>query len=583
MIFNFIKKYDAEIVCLALALFLLSKMLLPGYVLTLDMAWSPEMPYAWNTDAPNNAYPLWVLIHALTLIIPSWVVQKIVLGGLIFSLLYIPWRFLPFVEGVYARIFSAGVFALNPFVYARVLAGQWFILLAYALLPLLLYALVRLSQKPDRRSGAIFFLVLSLIGLLSIHFLYLSCLVSALWLGTHMVCDWWRGGEDSLRVVRILRYGTFAGLGFIILNLFWIVPVALRSAPIEARFDETYFSAFASAGHGVVPVVANVAVLGGFWGENLVWGKYFAWPQDTAVFWIAVFFIFIFIGRGVVHLLRNPATRFHAGVILGIGIFAYVTALGMADTPFQNFNLFLYEHVPFWSGLRDSHKIAGVLALVYAVFAGVGVSAFLSKIKKRSVSTESFVSMLVLLVPILFGMYMWGGMHGGLRSVWYPADWYEAKSIVDKMPAGEKTLVLPWHGYLSLDFADNKIVGNPTQAFFGRTRVIAGRGVELGKIYDQEVDAEYRDIDAFLLQAQNLTPEIISAGLRERGVTTLIIMTNPDVALSGEGLTHWVTEYSSVVERATPYVREKTWSEMLGQKTHTIFGGSSIIIKEILP
>lgn len=583
MIIGFTKKYAVSLLCFLLAVFLLSKMLLPGYVLTLDMTWTPAVPTVWSADGLNNTFPILAFIHTLSLIVPAWLVQKMVLVVLFFLLFFMPYKFLPFVEGMSARIFATGIFALNPFVYSRVLAGQWFHLLGYAFLPLLLYALVPLSQKPDRRSAIIFFLALCLIGLLSIHFLYLACVLSGLWLFFYWVRDWWSGGEGTLRMKSALGWVSIVGACLLVVNLFWIVPAMMRSAPLEARFDQTYYSVFAASGTAGVPVMANVAVLGGFWGESQVWGKYFVWPQSSAIFWMAVVFTFIFIGWGVWILVNNPKTRFHALVLLGIGILAYVTALGTADTPFQNFNLFLYQHIPFWSGLRDSHKIAGVLALVYAVFAGVGVGGFLSFIKKRSVSAEAFISMLVLLVPIIFGMYMWGGMHGQLRPVWYPNGWYEAKAIIDKMPAGEKVLVLPWHGYLSLDFADNKIVANPTASFFGRDRIVASKTVELGKIYDQEVSTEYRDIDTFLRNAQNLSPDLISAGLKSRGITSILILINPGIEKSEEGLTYWKTEFSKEKEAPLGASKDKTWSVMLEGKSTTIFEDPAIIIKHIQP
>lgn len=578
MVLSFLKKYMPVFVCLGLAIFLLSKMLLPGYVLTLDMAWTPEIPYAWSADGLNNSILVYVLLHVLSLAMPSWVVQKVLLVGLFFLLFYIPWKFLPFVEGTSARIFAAGIFALNPFVYTRVLAGQWFHLLGYAFLPLLLYALTRISHKPDRRSAAILFGALFLIGLFSIHFLYLACVVSGIWLAIQFAQAYRIGGAGSAK--RIARFSALAGIWLLVANLYWIIPAAARSAPLEARFGETYFSAFAAAGNDGVGVMANVGVLGGFWGESLPWRYYFVWPQDQVVFWVAAFVIFALVWLGLWRLWNKKETRPYALALVVIGIFAYITALGMAGTLFKYLNLFLYEHIPFWNGLRDSHKIAGILALMYAVCAGVGASAFLATIKKKNAAFESFASMAILVFPAIFGMYMWGGMHGQLTPVWYPQGWYEAKSAISQLPQGEKVLVLPWHGYLSLDFAQNRIVANPTEAFFGQEHIVSGRGVEFGKIRDQEVDAEYRDMDAFLLEAEKFSPQMLVAGLKERGISRILIIVNPAIPSSEEGLTRW-KHFSAEIGDAPDTMETKTWVEMLPVETTTLINSDSVVLKGI--
>lgn len=575
MVLNFYKKYIVAFVCLLLAVFLLSKMLLPGYILTLDMVWLPALPYGWRVDELNNSFLIHAFLHALSLLISAWVVQKMLLVALFFLLFYIPWKFLPFVAGTWARVFAAGVFALNPFVYSRILAGQWFHLFGYALLPLLLYSLVRLTDRSDRRSAGIFFLALFCIGLFSIHFLYLACVVSGIWLFSHVVHVWWKGSAGQAK--SIAQSAFLAGLGFVLINLYWIIPALVRPAPLEARFDQTYFTAFAAGANDTVPVLANVAVLGGFWGEHMAWRYYFVWPQEQMVFWVAAISILALVGLGVWRLLRKPETRFSAAILCVIGIGAYVTALGAADTPFQHFNLFLYEHVPFWSGLRDSHKIAGVLAVVYAVFAGVGVSAFLEKIKARSVSMESFSSVAILLLPAIFGMYMWGGMHGQLAPVWYPQGWYEAKGTIDQLPPGEKVLVLPWHGYLSLDFARNRIVANPATAFFGRDRVVAGRGVEFGSIHDQEIDPKYRDIDRFVLSAETLTPQQLASGLKERGISHILIIENSAIPRSEEGLTKW-RQFSMEVGDPLDTKNVKTWANLLSGEIDTVIISPSVVL-----
>jgi len=580
MILNFIKKYSAPLLCLLLALFVLSKMLFPGFVLTLDMSWTPTVPLNWNTDTPNNTFLVRALLHALSIIIPSWMVQKLMLITLFFLLFYMPWKFLPLVRGTAARMFAAGIFAANPFVYSRMLAGQWAHLFGYAFLPFLFSALVDLSENPSRRHGINFFLALFCIGSFSIHYFYLACVISVIWLCSFIVRSFIQ--RQTKQGKRIVLYALVGIVGFCIVNLFWILPALTRKTPLEERFNEVYFSAFAAAPNGPASVMTNVAALGGFWGEDMAWRYYFVWPQDHTVFWFSVLVMLTLVLVGLLQLLKDKRTRFAAGVLFSIGVFAYITALGAADTPFKIFNMFLYNYIPFWSGLRDSNKIVGILVIVYAVCSGVGVHKLLVKLKERSGNLESFASIAILALPMVFGMYIWGGFHGQLNPVWYPQDWHEAKAMITALPPQEKVLVLPWHGYISLSFAENRIVSNPAESFFGKTRVLVGRGIGFGSIHDQEIDPMYRDIDTLVANAKNLSPRSLAKALEARGISDILIIVNPAIPRSEEGLTRW-TAFSKESGLLADVGIEPTWTELLADQTTTILRGTSIVMKKIMP
>jgi hypothetical protein len=210
------------------------------------------------------------------------------------------------------------------------------------------------------------------------------------------------------------------------------------------------------------------------------------------------------------------------------------------------------------------------------------MSVFLSAIHKRSKNIEAFLSMAVLALPVIYGMYMWGGMRGQLDPVAYPASWYETKTLIDQMPRGEKVLVLPWHLYLSLDFAKNRIVANPAEAFFGSEHIIAGRSVEIGRIYDQEVDTAYRDIDTFVSRAEQMSQEELRAGLRARGITAVLIITNPAIPRSEEGLTRW-THFSAEIGGYVDTEEATTWEEILPDEEIVRFSDNSLVLMKIIP
>lgn len=582
LLVSLVRTYWMPLFALGVAVALLFQMLAPGYVLTLDMAWTPEMPFLWSAELPNNTYLLDALIHALAHVVPAWLVQKAILIGIFFLLLYLPYRFLPYIEDPYARVFAALVYTLNPFVYARMLAGQWEVLLGYALLPLFLCALVQLTRRPRTRTALYLAAALTLIAHTSLHIFYLASGVAVFWILAHVVWALIRNGEHMLRLG---IYALICALGTFALNAYWLIPAFIRAAPLENRFDPAFFEAFAASGNGAIPAILNVAVLGGFWGESQAWRYYFSWPQDSVLFWIASALLWLLALWGAIagSRSREMRVRFEVILLIFISACAYICALGLADTPFYALNAFLFEHVPLWAGLRDSHKIVSVLSLVLALMSGLGVQALLTRAHERWAQVASFLSVAVFLIPVVSGMYMWGGFRGQLNPVEYPPVWYEAKRTIETLPEGERVLVLPWHGYLSLHFADNRVVANPARVFFGRERIEAGRGIEFDGVRDQEVDSNYRDIDAFVRSADTLSEVELLEGLRARQITHILIIANPSIPDSEMGMTRWTHFTRSDSEVIHEGEETKLWRERLPKETKALHTAEQLVLLALPP
>lgn len=548
-------------------------MLLPGYILTLDLVWVPHLPLVWATDSFNNAYPLFAFFHYLSFVVPGWVGEKVMLVALFFLIFYLPMRCLPFIESRFARMFAGLLYALNPFVYTRMLAGQWLVLAGYALLPLLLFSLERFTSRWSKRAAVELGLVLALIGVVSTHFVYLALLVVTLRLTVHVAAQLRHTFQTKMVTVPI-KTGEMCSsifmiaVAFLLLSSFWIVPAMLRHAPVESRFDTTHFEAFAAAPNGDVPVMLAVLTLGGFWGESQPWSLYFRWPQAEPLFWVAAAAVGILVCVGVYAALRRRLYIETFFLIL-LGLLAYVTALGAAQTPLRAFNMFLYAHMPMWEGLRDSQKIVGLLALVYIVSAGLGVDLVVRSV--RSKARLAVVTCMLVLIPALFGMYEWRGFHRQLQPVWYPDGWAEAKAITDTLPPGEKVLVLPWHGYLSLPFNNQLIVSNPAPAYFGETRVVAGKSIDLGAVHDEEVDATYRALDAVLSSETAPSSKTLSTLLHDDHIRHVLILANGGTQSGSVNWTDLLGQGDAVDNREGE----------IGGKSGKIWVLGTVILKEI--
>lgn len=519
---TFLRRHAVPLFLGVLTLLMVGPMLWPGYILTLDMPWTPQVPLLWSAHGFNNAFPIYALLALLSWIMPSWIVQKLLLTGIVFLLFYVPWRWLPMVASNGARVAAAMLYALNPFVYARMLAGQWGVLVAYALLPFFLSALLRLMEEPDRKGALRFTLALVLLSLGAIHFTYLALSVSLLFVSVYAGV---RVGRKEYRGA--LRLARQTGLGivlFLFISTYWLVPALMRSAPQEHTFTTADATTFAAAQNERTPVTLNVLALGGFWGEQQAWRYYFLWPQDTRLFWVATLFIGLLVLYGVYAGVCDPHMRSGTLMLVCIGILAYITALGAAQTPLYDFNLWLYQHVPGWNGLRDSHKIAAFLALVYATLFGMGISRLLAHMQRQT--TYRIACAVFILLPAYTGMYQWWGWHEQLNPVWYPQAWYDVQAAL--MRTQDKTLVLPWHQYLSLPFAHQLLVANPTPTFFGRDRIIASKDSEIGGLAPSTYDATSTDIDTLMQSAATYPTETLRKRLIDYGISHILIMAPPE-------------------------------------------------------
>ena len=161
------------------------QLLLPGYVLTLDMVFGPShvfyMPQGYLAGLPIS-----VLIYLASYVIPAWLVEKVILAGIFFALFYLPLKFfpeeleVPQISYSWGKYFAAIFYAVNPFVYERFLAGQWEVLIGYALLAPLVYVLLRFLRAPRMKAALWLAAILLIIGLFSIHALVMSVLFVAL-------------------------------------------------------------------------------------------------------------------------------------------------------------------------------------------------------------------------------------------------------------------------------------------------------------------------------------------------------------------------------------------------------------------
>jgi hypothetical protein len=342
------------------------------------------------------------------------------------------------------------------------------VLLGYGFFPLSVLALERFMETPSGKRFLTFAFVFALYPLVSLHwayiaagFLFLYALVSVaqkqLW-------------KKLVTPDAFKKYLTLAGI-FLLVNSFWIFGF-FEAGETFSRITLEDFKAFATLADPRLGVWFNVLSLYGIWAQDFLFPKdlFSGWPLVSAAV-LALFLLGAWrAGRGKNALALTVIAGFIPTLLLATG---YGSAL---TRPLIDW---LFYHLPFFGGLRDTAKLTGLLAFSYALLVPVGLSVVMEYFFRRvRCKNEKLPSMLAAGISMLL-VFLWagallGGAHGQLNAYSYPADWYAAEEFLRADPVAGKALFLPWHAYLKLNFADNAMAANPARVFFS-SPMISGK------------------------------------------------------------------------------------------------------------
>ena len=495
-----------------LSLAILGPLLLPGYILTLDMVFTP------NTDFTPELYglkenisagaPLFLSLQLVNKLVPTWLLQKVILFLIFFLAGLGAYRLFP-LKGI-GSIFAGLLYTLNPFTYTRFLAGHWMLLAAYALTPFAIKAFIDLLGGGGTRSIIKVVIFSTLVGLLQVHGLFLLLLAYFIISVIKLV----RERRDSARLLQLSKLIVVTAGAFLVVNLYWLVPVLTMKDILASQINQADLLVFAPESTSTFRVMPAIASMHGFWRGGYVYAK------DILPFWW-VFFVFILylVIYGFVCNYRSkevswgttpsgqPPSRDNVGwlvVSFGlIGVVSFLLAVGAASEISKPTFVWLWEHVFFFRGFRDSQKFVALLCLTYAYLGGLGVNEFAQMMREQSRKLLRLINAVLIVVAIsspMVGCVTMFGFYGQLRTIDYPEEWYEVNKYLNQDSDDFNVLVLPWHQYIDYSWLANndKRLGNPAQRFFNKP-VISGDNVEVDGIYSQSTNPISKYVE-FLLE-----------------------------------------------------------------------------------
>ena len=489
-----------------LALAIMLPLLLPGFILTLDLVFTPNIAFPSEL---TNAYPLHIVLWALNLVLPGEIIEKLLLLTILIAsgtgahrlVRTIPPGKLIAPEYLRWGAYVGGIFyMINPFTYSRFMAGQWQVLLGYALLPIFVLQFIRFIAKPSRRTALLVALWAAIISALSIHHLGMLLIIGAVAGGLSLWRYW---GTAQLK--KILGWGLASIAALVVMSSYWLVPALTGNSSITSTtesFDKSHHEAFATSDEGAFGAVGNVIRLQGFWVEERA---LYILPQDRLPAWgLVAIAIWALIGCGVVAAWRGQ--RFMALLFGAVGLLGII----LAATPLLSS---LSDLLPFVDGYREPHKFVTLIALAYVYFAAIGTAWLLQLAhQKWGEGSVSTLLVILLLLPIAFTPTMLWGFSRQLAPRDYPADWYAVNEKMNQAEKGGKALFLPWHQYMKFEFAD-RIIANPADKFFDK-KVVVSDDPEFKDIRPTHPDNEKQDIGRALNNPKTLPTALAKHGIR---------------------------------------------------------------------
>lgn len=506
---SFLYRHQVLLTFSLVSLAILGPLLKPGYILTLDS------PIAFNREpiahlagltsiptsvfgATGNSAPYSLVMSVLDRLMPSWLVQKILLF-LILLLAGVGVTRLPLLQGV-GRYFAGVFYVLNPFIYIRFMAGQWGLLLGYALMPFALKAFIDLLENATLRNAIKLALLVTLVGLAQLHSLALLLLLFLVLLIVKLVRE-----GTAVPYRRLVRSSSVALGLFIAVNLFWIIPFLTDIAAgqtVVGRFDDRDRELFQPVSISSLGVVFDVASLHGFWrGTYNYAGDFFA------LWWLPFVLILFLVFLGAVTWVNRVKEHWLPLGLAVIGFLSFVLALGVATSPTGFVFKGLWAAAPGFAIFRDSHKFLALLALAYAYLGALGVQELWRLYAAPRIHIRWHWSRLLimgsLLLPLAIAFPMVGSA-GQMRATDFPEEWQDVRDVLKADRADYQVLFLPWHMYMGFDWLpnDEKLLADPSPGFFG-TEVIGADNIEFG-VFSQSVNPVSEYIALLLAHSQEI-------------------------------------------------------------------------------
>ncbi len=440
--------WPARLLALAVALVVTGPALAPGFVLLRDMVFVPRQDLDLDALGLGGTLPRAVPVDAvmglLTAVVPGDLVQKAVLLAVVHAAVLGAARLVP--PGPDGRRGLAGavaglVYGWSPYLAERLLMGHWSLLVAWAALPWIARAALRLRAGTPQ----------------ALPWLVLACAPAALTP---------TGSLLAAGVVVVLagrRRRLLAAGAVLLLSLPWIVAGVLH--PAGGASDAVGVAAFAARAEGWGGPLLALLGTGGIWNAGAV-------PSSRASALLPVVSLLL-VCLAVVGWASRPALRGPGRGILLLGGAGLLLAMAGTVPGLRDLVEFFVRAVPGAGLLRDAQKWVAWWALPLAVGAGLGARRLAGEVRARSAlpGLGGGVAAAAVLLPLIAVPDLVWGVGGRLQPVQYPADWQRVREALARETGPGDVLVLPFGAYRAFGWNDGRPQLDPAARWLPRPTV----------------------------------------------------------------------------------------------------------------
>ena len=422
-------------------LWCLHSLLAPGYVLQIDAVFGPHMPLSLS----GVGAPLTLVAHLLG----GYWSGRLYVGLAIFLCGFGPMVLLRRLNWM-AQVPAGLLGALNPFVYDRVVEGQWGVAAGAGMLFLWLAAWEGLLRRPSAGRLAL----TAGAGWLAVVFDQHTIGVLLVLAAASLL--WRRAWRDRRTLVWGL--GSFvllvAALSYALSPFFSGPNSTYYSVQHFSRADLVEFRSTASPRYGLW---VNLLGLYGFWAERLgripmlnsgtPW-----WPLAAAVL--------------AALAIAGAWVRREWAWLLGCAVLGLLIAGSTATGPGQEAFLWLMQRIPLVGAYREPEKWSELWLLAVVVLS----SAVMDQLRRtpRHASWGGALTVVLVAATLLpAGAAMLRELPATVRPSRYPTGWLQAAAYMKRtVPSSSPVLVLPWTLYEELPFTGNVLTANPASVVF---------------------------------------------------------------------------------------------------------------------
>ncbi len=291
----------------------------------------------------------------------------------------------------------------------------------------------------------------------------------------------------------------------LLLNINWIIWTLFlwKNETIQraSNFSFQNIEVFTSKSLSWLWIEITNLLLYWFWWElprhlltpDLINKKWFIW-------WFFILFIIIL----WIYFLYKKQKKL-TFYLLSIWILSYILSLWISSDIFKNINLFLYNNIPYYKGMREAQKLTWLVAIIYSIFFLSWIYFIIQKYKRyklqnyldKKLFNYSLLFIFIFLIIISWSPNMLFWFRWQLKIIDYPKEYFNSREFLLKNYKNDKNLVLPWHSYIYCSWS-KKIIPNPIKPILEPLNVISADNIEIWNLYTNSTNERSKKIEKFL-------------------------------------------------------------------------------------